>query len=195
MQAPAADVVRAELADAGGTVRRYLFGMGAAWDEAEDLTQEAMLKAWRARASFDGRANVRTWVFTIARNHWRDRLRRRKNDPVAPRVDSDTKPRPLVAVPASGDASTGTPLGAAMRSELADAVSIAMRKLPGEQREALALRESGGLSFNEIGRLLDVSPNTVKSRVRYALLKLADELRPFAPQNAGRTPPDTEQRQ
>jgi len=89
----------------------------------------------------------------------------------------------MVAVPAQ----TGTPLETAAQTELAHAVSSAMRNLPPEQREALALRESQGLSFTQIGDLLEISPNTVKSRVRYALLKLADELKPFAPDSPGRT--------
>ena len=173
--------VRAAVAEVGPAVRRYLFALGATWDEAEDLTQGALLKAWRARASFDGRADVRTWIFSIARNHWRDQIRRR---------GADRAEQGMTGQEQMIDPSVSPPESAA-RGELAQAVGVALQKLPAEQREALALRESRGLRFDQIGQLLDVSPNTVKSRVRYALLKLAEELKPFAPENAGRT----EQRQ
>ena len=119
--------VRAAVAEAGPAVRRYLFALGATWDEAEDLAQGALLKAWRARAGFDGRADVRTWIFSIARNHWRDEIRRRGADrteqgttgqeqmidPSVSGVHPHIKPRPVVAVPDPPK----TPLEAAARSE------------------------------------------------------------------------------
>lgn len=78
-----------------------------------------------------------------------------------------------------GSADPG-PETAASRGELIVAITAAMEKLPAEQREALALRESGGLTFRQIAETLGVPTPTVKSRVRYALLKLADELKPYA---------------
>jgi len=162
--------LRLAMGDVGPAVRRYLFGMCGDWARAEDLAQEALLKAWKARHRFDGRAQVKTWVFTIARNHWRDRLRRAKVRPKEEQMDYD---------PPAGNAHLSPP-AALERGELADAIGRAVAKLPAEQREALSLRESEGLTFNEIGLLLDVPTATVKSRVRYALLKLADDLRPFS---------------
>jgi len=61
---------RCALTDAMPAVRRYGFVLAGDWDVAEDLAQESVLRAWRARASFDGQANVRTWLFAIARNQW-----------------------------------------------------------------------------------------------------------------------------
>jgi len=54
----------------------------------------------------------------------------------------------------------------------------ALEALPAEQREVLALKVDGELTFEEIGGLLNVSPNTAASRYRYALEKLRDALRP-----------------
>lgn len=164
-----AEEVRAALGQAAPAVRRYLFGMCGDWHEAEDLAQDALLKAWGKRDTFDGRADVKTWIFRIARNHWLDRLRRRRVRPTEQSMTADTRI----------SSSASQPLQAAARGELAAAIEQALGRLPAEQREALALRESQGLTFGQIAGLLQVPAATVKSRVRYALLKLADELAPF----------------
>ena len=164
--------LRDALAEAFPAVRRYVFALCGGWDEAEDVAQEALLRAWRRRESFDGRADPRTWVFTIARNHWLDRLRSRRRRPQEQEMSetlalTDRCPRPDAA---------------AASNELGRALRAAITTLPPEQAEALALRESRGMTFGQIGELLGVPAATVKSRVRYALLKLARELRAFGPE-------------
>ena len=161
--------MRAAFVNAAPAVRRYLFGMCGRWHEAEDIAQEALLKAWARRESFDGRADPRTWIFTIARNHWLDRLRRRRVRPREEHMDDQ--------LATAGD--VPGPSVIAERGELGEVVRRAVHKLPAEQREALAMRESEGLTFRQIGQALGVPTATVKSRVRYALMKLADELEPF----------------
>jgi RNA polymerase sigma-70 factor (ECF subfamily) len=168
------EAVRAAIGSAGPAVRRYLFGVCGNWHEAEDLAQAALLKAWRRRETFDGRASARTWIFAIARNHWRDRLRKKRS---APRMD-EMLPESSVTKPSAA------PDAAAARGEFRRAVARAVERLPGPQREALALRESEGLTFAEAAAVLGVPVGTVKTRVRRALLKLADELSAFAPEDA-----------
>ena len=166
------DEMRAAVSDTGPAVRRFMFGMCGDWHVAEDLAQESLLKAWRSRANFDGRANVRTWVFAIARNAWLDYLRRRRVRGVEETMDQ-----------AIATASTAPcPVASASGREFATQMELALARLPAEQREALAMRESDGLTFPEIARLLELPIATVKSRVRYALAKLANELRAFAPE-------------
>lgn len=169
----AAQELRLALVECAAAVRRFLFAMCGDWHLAEDLAQEAMLKAWANRQKFAGRCSVRTWVFSIARNHWLDALRRRR---AAPR--EETMNENLMA-------SSQAPAERMWRSELAGAVRLAMDKLPADQREALALRESEGLSFKDVAEILDIPVATAKSRVRYALLKLADELRPLQSEMGG----------
>jgi RNA polymerase sigma-70 factor (ECF subfamily) len=168
------DEVRTGIVDSAAAVRRFLFGMCGDWNQAEDMAQEALLKAWARRQSFGGRSNVRTWVFAIARNHWLDQLRRRRTKPCEETMNENTT------------ATTDPPPYMQLRrGELAGAVAAALEKLPSEQREALALRESEGLTFNQVAQMLDIPVATAKSRVRYALLKLADELKPFQSEIGG----------
>jgi len=169
---PDADEMRAAVSGSGVAVRRFLFGMCGDWHVAEDLAQESLLKAWRSRANFNGRANFRTWVFAIARNTWIDYLRRRRVRGTEETMDQAT----------ATISTAPSPVAAASGREFSTQMELALTKLPPEQREALAMRESDGLTFPEIARLLELPVATVKSRVRYALTKLADELRAFAPE-------------
>ena len=163
------DASREAMAAHGPALRRYLFGLCGCWHRADDLTQDVLLKAWRARDGFAARSSLRTWLFTIARNHWRDQLRRQKVRPESQPVTAET-----LTIP---DSRPG-PDRQTRRAEFAAAFTAALDHLPPEQREALALRESEGLSFAEAAEVLGVPVATVKSRVRYALLKLADLLAP-----------------
>lgn len=161
--------LRLALSEAAQAVRCYVFGMCGNWHQAEDITQGAMLKAWQKRQSFDGRADVKTWIFTIARNHWLDGQRKKRSAPHETMIDETQIPI----------RSASSPAEAAQRDEFAAAVCVAMAKLPPEQHEALALRESDGLTFPQIAKVLGIPAATVKSRVRYALKKLSAELKQF----------------
>jgi RNA polymerase sigma-70 factor (ECF subfamily) len=164
--------LRAELCGCALGVRQYLLGMCGDADRAMDLSQEALLKAWRARAGFAGNSSVKTWLFSIARNVWLDYLRRKS---LAKTAGTSFCEKGMEQLEQQASASVG-PLAAAGRSELYEHVRQAMEKLPHDQREALSLRQSQGMKFHEVAALLGVPVATVKSRVRYALLKLADEL-------------------
>ena len=163
--------LRAAIEESVLPARRFLFGMCGCWEQAEDMVQEAMLKAWARRESFDARSNVRTWLFAIVRNHWLDCLRKKMS-----RSGQEMRDLQHAAQVADG---RPAPPEKALRAELAAAVDKAMARLPDEQREALALRESEGLTFAQIAQMLDLPVPTVKSRVRYALLKLSEELQPY----------------
>lgn len=161
-----------ELVELAPAVRRYVFGMCGDWHQSEDLTQEVMLKALEKQDSFSGKSSFKTWIFTIARNKWLDQLRRKKSGPEMVTMENGHAELAVDSAP--------TPPRAAASAELARALKDATARLPQEQREALAMRESEGLTFAEIAEVINVPIGTVKSRVRYALLALAEELKPFA---------------
>ena len=142
---------------------------------AEELLQDVLVRVIRSKHRYQRSAKFTTWMYTIARNLCVDESRRarfRDHESLeAPRGPNGT--RTLLsglrddAVPTDARAE-----GVRLRAQLAQAVS----RLPDEQREVFLMRQLGGLSFREIGDAVGAPENTVKSRMRYALEKLRDEL-------------------
>lgn len=125
--------------------------------EAEDLAQEAMLRAWKARASFQAGTNLKGWVFTILRNESHSRGRRSwRTQPLDPEIAANT----LIA--------NENPLA---REDLLD-VRNAMQELGFDQRQALALVGAAGLSYMEAAEICGCPIGTVKSRVNRARREL-----------------------
>jgi len=122
--------------------------------EAEDVTQEAMLRLWRQAARWvPGEARVSTWLIRVALNLATDRLRRRRGVPL------DT------AFGAGGEPADGRPgPEAEMRAEeRAAALRAALADLPERQAQAVALRHLEGLSNPEIADVMAVSVEAVES--------------------------------
>jgi RNA polymerase sigma-70 factor (ECF subfamily) len=161
-------------------VKAYLMRNGAAAELAEELAQEAMVSLWRKAASFDpARAQLSTWIFTIARNLWVDHLRRRHDLQAADAgelpVDDDTDPLGQVAHDA---AAPDEQLGAARREA---AVRQALRQLAPEQLQAVWLSFYDEQSHARIASDLNVPLGTVKSRIRLAVSHLRRLLQGIEP--------------
>jgi RNA polymerase sigma-70 factor (ECF subfamily) len=140
---------------------------------AEDLLQETFLRVIRGLGDWEPRATVRTWLFTIARNLAADEARRRVHRDADP-LDA---PRGGGQAPAQRLADGGrAPDDAAGDAQLRPLLEAALAGLPDEQREVFLLREHAGLSFPEIAEATGANENTVKSRMRYALVALRDRL-------------------
>ncbi len=138
---------------------------GGAGADAEDLAQEAFLKAFVAIHRFDGRSALFTWLYRIAINtarDWHDHRRRR------PAVALDGVDGPLVEPVAAGPG----PEQSAIAGEERAAVRRALARLPEPFRSTLVLREMEGLSYEAIAEALDVSIGTVESRIFRARCKL-----------------------
>jgi len=129
--------------------------MGSA-DDAHDLTQDAFVKAYLALPKVKGEMNFAPWLYRIATNVCRDELRRRKIVNWQPLDALNMVFRPQLV--ASDD-----PEGEALRKESAELVQLVLRKLPPKYRLCLVLRECQDLSCEEIGQMLGISRQAVKS--------------------------------
>jgi|TARA_Y100000815_G_scaffold270445_1_gene295110 RNA polymerase sigma-70 factor (ECF subfamily) len=126
---------------------------------ADDLAQEAMLKAWKARESYQSGTNLKAWTFTILRNLFYSEKRRSwRRQQLDPEVAEAT----LVS---NDDPSSALDL-LALRTGLT--------VLPEDQREALILVGAGGLSYEETAEICGCAVGTIKSRVSRARKALAE---------------------
>ena len=130
--------------------------------DADDVVQEAMLRAWRA---YDGRrgADAKPWLLAIVRNCFLSAAERRTRE-AGRRADGDAEAR-LAAVPAP---EADGPLAASMRAQETRALDAALGALPADFREVLVLRELEDLSYREIATVLEVPVGTVMSRLARA---------------------------
>jgi len=161
-------------------VRRF---MGDA-PVADDVYQEVWLKVIRYADRFEGRSRFTTWLFQITRNCCMDHRRstRRHKDGVSLERDGALSPEGQDGVPLRDQVADRGPSTAERVSgdEERAALEQAIASLPEEQREVLLLREKTELTFEEIASIAGLSPNTVKSRMRYALLNLRKALKGVA---------------
>lgn len=146
-----------QLADTIPHLRAFGRSLAGNADTADDLVQEAMLKAWSARAKFKAGSNIRAWTFTILRNVFISQMRRNKFKGEWDELAAEK----LLAAPAPQDA----PL------HLSD-LQHALMQLPDNQREAVILVGAGGFSYEEAAEICDCKVGTVKSRVSRARASL-----------------------
>ena len=130
---------------------------------ADDLAQDAMMKAWDARASYQMGTNMKAWTFMILRNQFYSEKRRAWRQT---QLDQEAAERTLVAI---DDPSSPLAL---------DELRQGLAMLPPEQREALILVGAGGFAYEEAAAICDCAIGTVKSRVsraRHALQAILED--------------------
>jgi RNA polymerase sigma-70 factor, ECF subfamily len=172
------DRARAGDAQAFGTiVRRYerrAIGiartLGGSHADAEDVAQEAFVRAYRALRQFRGQSTFRTWLFQIVANTARTHRARRRS-----RLEITGEPDDQVTA-AVERASSGDRIEDAVIAR--DEVRRALASVPAELREAVVLRDIEGLDYREIADLLDVPIGTVESRIFRGRARLRAALRP-----------------
>jgi RNA polymerase sigma-70 factor, ECF subfamily len=140
-------------------------------ERAEEVFQEIFMKVLERLDRFQSEGSFRAWLFTLSRNHCIDRLRyqaRRPETPASALGDPEEGGHILEqTIPSKGFQEEQ-----AYYHQLAVHLQEALAKLPEEQRETFLLKESGGMTFEEISQTMGVSVNTAKSRMRYALTHL-----------------------
>ena len=158
-------------------VRRYqeriyatVYHMTANHEDANDLAQEAFIKAFQALRSFKGGSSFYTWVYRIAVNKTINFLKQRKNKAQMSLDDLDFNAEhdpDLVAL-----ISDKTPRREVGLAELQEKLNAAMQKLSEPHRLVVTLHDVQGLSHEEIAKIMDCNIGTVRSRLFYARQQL-----------------------
>jgi RNA polymerase sigma-70 factor (ECF subfamily) len=146
-------------------VKSFLVGRGLNQDTADGVLQEAMLAVWVKAGSYDpAKAGVSTWIFTIARYKYIDRMRRDGRR----KTESDEPDLRASDTPVSEDE--------VLEIQRKDAVQAAIANLPEDQQSVIFLSFIKGLAHSEIAQQLGLPLGTVKSRIRRAFGQLREEL-------------------
>lgn len=145
-----------------GEIYRYLLRATARASEADDLSQETFLRAFRAYGSLPPDANVRAWLFAIAtnlyRNHFRSEKRRRTAHATVRATWSGTD--------------AGGPESEAVFSETRALLEASISHLPLKQRLAFVMRKVHDLDYDTIGQSLNCSAESARAHVFQALRKI-----------------------
>jgi RNA polymerase sigma-70 factor, ECF subfamily len=153
--------VREAMLETVPSLRAFAISMCGNVDRADDLVQEALLRAWANIDSFQPGTNMSAWLFTILRNVFRSEYRKRRREV----EDADgSYAESLTSLPEQNS-----------RLEMAE-FRNALKLLPSEQREALILVGASGFSYEEAAQICGCVVGTVKSRVNRARSRLAEIL-------------------
>lgn len=143
-------------------VRAFLIHMLSSLEEAEDLTQDTFVKVFHQAGQYNDEGKFQSWLFRIAGNLARSKLRRRKilgwvsfNPDFHDRADNNDNPAAELE-----------------KNNDADLVHAAMARLPQRQREALALHRFQGMKYKEIAVAMDVTVPAVESLIQRAMGQL-----------------------
>lgn len=138
---------------------------------AEDAMQEVFLRVVRSARDWERQARVTTWLYTIARNHCIDALRKasyRKTASLDQSLKEGEEEGPTLADRVADEDGLAPDRGAES-ARMQPKLVAAVASLSPEQREVFVMREHAGMPFKEIAEVVGVPENTVKSRMRYAL--------------------------
>jgi RNA polymerase sigma-70 factor (ECF subfamily) len=148
-------------------VQGAIFRLVGPAEDVRDLSQETLLKAYRGLRTFKKEARFSSWLYQIALNVCRDRMRRGRG-------------RSYVSFDELADGGEASGERSALElieaRDLSRRVAAAVAALPDEQREVVILKEYQGLTFVEIAEVLDVPLSTVKTRLYRGLGQLRQQL-------------------
>lgn len=134
-------------------------------EEAEDVVQEAFIRVYQHRQSFDFQHCLSTWIYTIGLNLARNELRKRKKYKFYDIDDMQGNESEFAVEPK-------------LPSRLPQVLDAAIASLPEKYRTAFLLRDVQEQPYDEVAKILDVPLGTVKSRVNRARMMLREKLRP-----------------
>lgn len=153
-----------------------MFSLSSSWQDADDIAQEALLKAFRAFATFDGRSSLSTWLYTVARTTAIDWHRSRLGQ-------AGQRENPL---PSGHPAPLVQQDEACSQQQECDRLWQAIQRLDARNRVPLVLFEVEGLSYDEIAALEGVPVGTIRSRLSRARAELREQLAEAHPRSGVR---------
>jgi RNA polymerase sigma-70 factor (ECF subfamily) len=161
-------------------VFRLAYRMTGNQHDAEEVVQEAFLRAYQKLSQFAARANFGTWVYRIAANYAIDRMRQRRSEEARREMpgrstDDGLESDPMSMVP---DASP-SPERLAESGQLAEHMRRALNELTPAERTAFVMRHWGGAGIEEIAEALASSSSAAKNTVFRSVQKLRRALEPF----------------
>jgi RNA polymerase sigma-70 factor (ECF subfamily) len=146
----------------------YLYRLTGNRDEAEEIAQEAFVKAYIHAGKYKTIARFSTWLYTIATNLVRNRIRSRSRAPqlvsLWTRGFGDSEEERVLDIEDTGR----TPDEAINDAELSSVINSAIAKIPEKYRESFVLREINELSYEEIAAVTGLKLGTVRSRINRA---------------------------
>lgn len=145
-------------------------------NEAQDVAQEAFIKAYRALGNFRGDSAFYTWLYRIAINTAKNYLVSRARRHSESQVDVTEAEQVYNAPQLKG---LETPDQDLQNDEIIKAISSVMEKLPEEMRNAIMLREFEGMSYEEIAQAMECPVGTVRSRIFRAREAIDKKLQPL----------------
>jgi RNA polymerase sigma-70 factor, ECF subfamily len=165
----------------GRELRAHCYRMLGSHEDAEDLTQETFLRAWRSRESFRGRSSFRAWLYGIATNACLTALERRSSrQETAPREETTSSRSPDRHFEGIATTDAGPDDEVVSKETIELALRVAVRYLPPRQRAVLYLRDVLDWSVRDTAELLETSLASVTSahqRARTTLRKHLPERR------------------
>ncbi len=141
---------------------RLVFRFSKDQSVAEDIVQDAFVKAYQKLHTFEGRSSFKSWLFQIAVNTAKNKLRDKSSDFM--NIDD-------VHLGIAGNIDSNL-----IQEDLSTIIKSEVSKLPDRQRVALTLRIFEDLSFKEIAKIMDCPYDTAKANYRHAILKLKERV-------------------
>ncbi|WZP00875.1 sigma-70 family RNA polymerase sigma factor [Isosphaeraceae bacterium EP7] len=151
-------------------------------EEAEDLTQEVLLRIYRARKGYTPKAKFSTWLFTIANNLALNHLRgkgRGTGDAVGGVGETGGTSAMLRPAVERVEGREGTPSSSMRQAELSDVIRGALETLGEDQRMAVLLNKFEGMSYQEIAEIMKRTEPAIKSLLSRARMQLRGQLEPY----------------
>ena len=171
-QAGEAEGFQALLDGYGSRLFGYFVRATGNGQDAEDMLSDLTLKLVRQLGRYDHRGRFEPWLFRIAANMVRDRIRRRKARPIGVSLSVES---PSGATMADGLAGQAKPVDAGLLAEeLSAELQAALDRLDAATREVVLLRYFGGMSFEELSKMFECPIGTVLARVHRGLRTLRE---------------------